>query len=147
MGAICAIGISASAEMTPADTLDRYVINGLKVENFDSSQLTGKTVSDYKVVVLQGKSGTEAVRMHLIRTDGKKLNSTISSGTAKGDAGVADGSSTIYVIDGKKSDRDALSKLGSDSIASMTVYRPGSKVAVKYSGRNNVPVVMVETKK
>jgi hypothetical protein len=53
---------------------------------------------------------------------------------------------TVYIIDGKKRDKAALNKIKPEAIASMTVYKPGSKEAVRLSGDDNVTVIEVVTK-
>ncbi len=159
LSAICALTINASA--APADTLDKYIINGEQVAKFDGSQLVGKTVSDYKVTVANGNAG--AVRIHIIRTDGNKSktvkSATVVEGVHPEDIEVnVNGktynssnstvllTSAVYIIDGKKCDKEALTKIKPDSIASMTVYKPGSKEAKKLSGEDDVTVIEVVTK-
>lgn len=141
MSAVCALSINASVEAVQADTLDRYIINDKRVEKFDGSQLVGKNVSDYKVVVADGEVAGNVLRMHLIRTDGQKVKEIKSAKT------VEVSSSTMYIIDGKKGSYDNLKKIKPESIASMTVYKAGSKDAVEISGKSDVAVVKVETKK
>ncbi len=133
LSAVCALALNAS--VAPADTVDRYVINGAKVEKFDGSQLVGKTVSDYRVLTATGQANGEVVRVHMISTDGQELkNATVLHTT------------TVYVIDGKKSDKESLNKINPASIASITVYKPGSKEAVKFSGKDDVCAIEVVTK-
>ena len=74
------------------------------------------------VVTIDGKTYTNA-------------NSTIISSKA-----------AIYIIDGKKCDKEALTKIKPESIASMTVYKAGCKEAVELSGRKDVAVIKVVTK-
>lgn len=165
LSAVCAFGINATATMTPADTLDKYIINGEKIEKFNGSQLIGKTVSDYKVMTATSNTDGKVVRFHLISTDGQKIKdakSVMSTDAAHvGDKCTeatvnvvkSDKSkvtvlytSTVCVIDGKKCDKDDLNKIKPSSIASMTVYKAGSKEAVKFSGSQDVTVIEVITK-
>ncbi len=168
LSAVCALNINASVVTVQADTLDRYIINNQKVERFDGSQLIGKTISDYKIVIAKGNSDGEAIRLHVIRTDGRKAkvievkSSTDGEGVSVGNGETVvtidgktytDANSTkisskaaIYVIDGKKCDKEALTKIKPESIASMTVYKPGCKEAVELSGRKDVTVIKVVTK-
>lgn len=165
LSAICALSINVSATTAPVDTLDKYIIDGEQVTNFDGSQLVGKTISDYKVTVAKSNTDSDVVKVHVIRTDGlktKEIKSTISvegvrledNGTeftidgkkySKTDVTVVP-SAAVYLIDGKKCDKDALVKIKPESIASLTVYKPGSKEAKKLSGKNNVTVIEVVTK-
>ena len=154
-----------SLNAAPADTLDKYIINGEQVVKFDGSQLVGKTVSDYKVTVAKSITADEAVRIHVIRTDGQKIKAIKSSSVVESfrfedkDAEFnIDGknysnaevtvlsSTTVYFVDGKKCDKDALTKIKPESIASMNVYKPGSKGALKLSGKKDVAVIVVVTK-
>ena len=161
LSAVCALSLNAA----PADTLDKYIINGEQVVKFDGSQLVGKTVSDYKVTVAKSITADEAVRIHVIRTDGQKIKAIKSSSVVESfrfedkDAEFnIDGknysyaevtvlsSTTLYIVDGKKCDKDAFAKIKPESIASMTVYKPGSKGALKLSGNSDVAVIVVVTK-
>ncbi len=139
MSAVCALSLNASTMAAPTDTLDRYVINGQKVEKFDGSQLVGKNVSDYKVIVADGNVEGKVIRMHLIRTDGQKVKEIKSAKTT-------DVTSAVYVINGKKGDKEDMNKIKPESIASITIYKAGSKEALELSGDKNVSVVKVETK-
>ncbi len=156
LSAVCALGLNASSVMVQADTLDRYIVNGENVEKFDGSQLVGKTVSDYKVTMAQSNVDGGAVRIHLIRTDGQKIKD-IKAATSVESTGANDKGSknanvtvlsttTIFIVDGKKCDKEALNKIKPESIASMTVNKPGSKEAIKLSGKKDVAVVEVVTK-
>lgn len=154
-----------SLNAAPADTLDKYIINGEQVVKFDGSQLVGKTVSDYKVTVAKSITADEAVRIHVIRTDGQKIKAIKSSGVVesfrfedKDTESNINGknysnaevtvlsSTTLYIVDGKKCDKDALTKIKPESIASMNVYKPGSKGALKLSGKKDVAVIVIVTK-
>lgn len=161
LSAVCALSLNAA----PADTLDKYIINGEQVAKFDGSQLVGKTVSDYKVTVPKSNVADAAVRIHVIRTDGRKIKALKSSGVVesfrvedKDTESNINGknysnaevtvlsSTTVYFVDGKKCDKDALTKIKPESIASMNVYKPGSKGALKLSGKKDVAVIVVVTK-
>ena len=161
LSAVCALSLNAA----PADTLDKYIINGEQVVKFDGSQLVGKTVSDYKVTVAKSITADEAVRIHVIRTDGQKIKAIKSSSVVESfrfedkdaesnidwknysNAEVTVlSSTTLFIVDGKKCDKDAFAKIKPESIASMTVYKPGSKGALKLSGKSDVAVIVVVTK-
>jgi hypothetical protein len=163
LSAVCAMGINASVAATPADTLYRYIINNEMVEKFDGSQLVGKTVSDYKVVDTKSNVDGNVVRLHMIRTDGVKMKDVKSATSIEGvqvsgkyskvgealssDNEMIISAKTVYIINGKKCDWEALSKIKPAKIASMVVYKPASKEAVKLSGENDVAVIEVVTKK
>lgn len=63
MGAICALNINASAMTASVDTLDRYIINNQTVGRFDGSQLIGKTISDYKMVLAKSESDLSLIHI------------------------------------------------------------------------------------
>ena len=64
--ALCSVQLGVSAKPAQADTLDRYVIDGTNVTDFDGSQLVGKTVKSYDVMT--AKSGKTVYRIHTITT-------------------------------------------------------------------------------
>ncbi len=168
LSAICALNINASAMTASVDTLDRYIINNQAVGRFDGSQLVGKTISYYKIVLTKGNSESEIVRLHVIRTDGRKAKVIEVKSSADGEEGglgnvetvvtidgktytnanstIISSKAAIYIINGKKCDKEALTKIKPESIASMTVYKPGCKEAVELSGRKDVAVIKVVTK-
>lgn len=168
LSAICALNINASAVTASVDTLDRYIINNQTVGRFDGSQLVGKTISYYKIVLTKGNSESEIVRLHVIRTDGRKAKVIEVKSSADGEEGgvgnvetvvtidgktytnanstIISSKAAIYIINGKKCDKEALTKIKPESIASMTVYKPGCKEAVELSGRKDVAVIKVVTK-
>lgn len=165
---MCALNINASAMTASVDTLDRYIINNQAVGRFDGSQLVGKTISYYKIVLTKGNSESEIVRLHVIRTDGRKAKVIEVKSSADGEEGgvgnvetvvtidgktytnanstIISSKAAIYIINGKKCDKEVLTKIKPESIASMTVYKPGCKEAVELSGRKDVAVIKVVTK-
>lgn len=66
LSTICALALNAAPISAPADTNDLYVIDDIKVEHFDGSQLAGKQIGSYKII-LQNTSGTPT-RIHYIVT-------------------------------------------------------------------------------
>lgn len=149
LSAICALNINASAMTASVDTLDRYIINNQAVGRFDGSQLVGKTISYYKIVLTKGNSESEIVRLHVIRTDGRKAKVIEVKSYADGEEGgvgnvetvvtidgktytnanstIISSKAAIYIINGKKCDKEALTKIKPESIASMTVYKPAAR--------------------
>lgn len=168
LSAICALNINASAVTASVDTLDRYIINNQTVGKFDGSQLVGKTISYYKIFLTKGKSESGILRLHVILTDGRKAKEIEEKSSADGEEGgvgnvetvvtidgktytnanstIISSKAAIYIINGKKCDKEALTKIKPESIASMTVYKPGCKEAVELSGRKDVAVIKVVTK-
>lgn len=64
--ALCSVPYGAEARPAQSDTLDRYVIDGENVTDFDGSQLVGKTIQSYDVSV--SKSGRTVYRVHTVTT-------------------------------------------------------------------------------
>ena len=77
LSAVCALVLSSNSIASQGDTLNVYIIDGEKIENFDGSQLVGKTVSDYKTMTSSSTSNgvTSVTKMHIIETDGKQIKS------------------------------------------------------------------------
>ncbi len=168
LSAICALNINASAVTASVDTLDRYIINNQTVGKFDGSQLVGKTISYYKIFLTKDKSESGILRLHVILTDGRKAKEIEEKSSTDGEGGgvgnvetvvtidgktytnanstIISSKAAIYIINGKKCDKEALTKIKPESIASMTVYKPGCKEAVELSGRKDVAVIKVVTK-
>ena len=127
---------------TPADTLTRYYINGLQVENFDGSQLIGKTIVTYRMeyITLPGQT---PVRVHVIFTEEpSQVQPSIRIRPVEG----AQQADPAYVIDGKQISKKEFENLDPANIKSMTVIKGGSQEDVKqYEGWEN-GVILVETK-
>lgn len=171
LSAICALTLSSSAMTSQADTTNVYIINGENVTNFDGSQLVGKTVSDYRTMTSQSSSNgnVSVTRTHVIRTDGKKVASVSSYTTtvSEGSSDVAKitivgtgdekpvttvqtmhGANGIEVyVDGKKSTVEKMGKIKPDKIASLIIYKAGSKETAKYTDSKDKNVIIVELKK
>lgn len=168
LSAVCAIALGTNAIASQADTLNVYIINGETIENFDGSQLVGKTISDYKTMISSSISNgvTSVTKMHVIKTDGKQIKSTsnysvvtngeiskVSIAGLDGEYSLADiqvneGAKEMEIyIDGKKSSRADMGKILPEKISSMNVYRAGSAEAIKYTGSKDKNVIIVELKK
>lgn len=102
-----------------------YYINGQRVENFDGSQLVGKTISYYKIenernlhVILTADftKGKEATDVIVLSDD--KGNGTDSQPSAR-----ADKEEHIYVIDGQVVTGDKVKELPPSQIASIEVIK------------------------
>lgn len=165
LSALCAVVLGTSSAPVQADTTNVYIINGKKVENFDGSQLVGMTVSDYRTGISRSESNgkVSTTKMHIIRTDGRQAAS-VTSMTTTSDAGVisivgsdVDSSNDVSislssdglvtVIDGKKSSSEELKKIKPEKIASMTVYKAGSKEAMEWTKNKNNAVIYITLKK
>lgn len=141
---LCALALNASAKPAATDTVDMYVIDNEKIEKFDGSQLVGKTIVSYDVMLAKGKADNEVIRTHAITTLSGRLQSLkgqlsglhIQDGTAvKGQD-----AEPLYIIDGSEADPHSLDPV---NIVSIDVCKPGSEKALSYGekGRNGVVVI------
>ena len=150
IASVCALALSASPGQVQADTVDVYIIDNVKVENFDGSQLKGKSILDYSIKV----SGTR--RIHTIQTaDGKftishqafpvsefsKLadeNARIAKEAAENAQKAADQireqfpNTSVIILDNKIIPIWETQDLDPDNISNILVYKPGSKEASRY---------------
>ena len=144
-----------------------YVIDNATVENFDGSQLKGKTVSDYKITTTG--TGRNAITVHAITTTRSAFSYSFSmphldslripdmsdfkyfkADTLLFPNGISVFKNTprkvVYVIDGKVSeDGNAFRSISPLNIASITVLKDDSPEAKAYG--ENVSVIKIETKK
>ena len=138
--------ISLSAQEVKAT----YIIDGKKVENFNGSQLAGKTITSYTVnddvhVVFTTDFNEQTP------TDVKVITTTKPVRGATGDTirlrGV-DGHEIVYVIDGKVTSSEEFMSMSTSNIESISIIKskddPDFK---KYAKTNTEAVIMISTKK
>lgn len=103
-----------------------YYINGQRVENFDGSQLVGKTISHYQI--------KQEKNIHMILTSdftkGRKVSDVIilsddkvEKSTDSGASVRADKEEQVYVIDGQVVTCDKVKELPPSQIASMEIIK------------------------
>ena len=137
-----------------------YVIDGKHVENFDGSQLVGKTIKHYDMKVLPTSSSMKAF-MHnpLIIVDGEEYNGNLSGITEKmdyidvynpgdevsksygekGKNGVMkiytkkQADAIVYIVNGKVASKEDFNKLVPESIKKIKVLKRGTAAAMKAS--------------
>ena len=128
---ICALSMSAVTSVTPvvsaasaADTVDVYVIDRVRTEKFDGSQLKGKTVLDYSITRKDG------VRFHTITTMQGSVLDALKNLEGKGVAF----SHPVILVDGVvQENSDILREIDPKDLQSITVIAtPGSEDAKKY---------------
>ncbi|MCI2108376.1 MAG: hypothetical protein LKK12_05495 [Bacteroidales bacterium] len=137
LGAICALALNASPAASQADTVNVYMINGEKIENFDGRQLVGKTISTYRIAISKSNSTGKITKVHMINT---------TESLAKSDGnGVSE--NTVYVVDGVKTSPEGFAKITPSEIGSITVCKAGSKEAKEWTDDATAQVIKVETKK
>ena len=133
---VVSVALEASVDpivsVTPtADTVDVYVIDKVKIEKFDGSQLKGKTVLDYAITLHDG------VRTHTITTSQGSEKPTSATSKPK----------MIYVVNGKVVSLNEMNAIKPDNIKEMRVIKnPDSPEARKYNSGSGLPVIIVTTK-
>ena len=142
LSSICALALNSAAMPAQQDTVDRYVINNEKIEKFDGSQLEGKTVKSYSIILATGDAGTTVYRVHDISTEQNTI-------TIKGVSAETSGTKPLYIVDGKEMEKGSTLSIAPDKIASIKVFKPGSREAAVYGekGDNGVVVVSIVTDK
>ena len=146
---ICALALDAASFPALADTNDIYLIDLAKVENFDGSQLAGKTIRAYSIQ--RENVGGVPTRIHLITTKtdgaqtpvvtifdndfnnatsvtvGEKSRPSINVRTTDPSLSADD---IVYIVDGKQISSDDFRKLDPKNIKAIEVMKGSS--AAKY---------------
>lgn len=137
---------------------NHYFIDGKCVENFDGSQLVGKTVKYYDLKRL------EHVIIHNIFTtdDWVKIEGTNSATTVRvlsAEEAAAQGipltpgsmktsmRNPLIIVDGQEFTGNIYSDIGTDNIKSMNVYDADSEVAKSYGDKGKNGVIKIFTEK
>ena len=173
LSSLCALALNVSSAESQQDTVHRYVIDNKKVENFDGSQLQGKTIKSYTVTESKNESRNVVYELHSIETANSafsyeknekriEINEPGSKEAAtygeKGEIVIisivndkddtADGkiSEPLYVIDGKVSDKKDVDVLDVNKIESINVVKDRNEVK-KYTDEEKSGVVYIKIKK
>ena len=119
---ICALNMSASAPV--ADTVDVYLIDRVRIEKFNGSQLKGKTILDYCITRKDG------VRFHTITTMQGSVLDALENLEGKGLVL----NHPVMLVDGVvQENSDILREIDPKDLQSITVIAtPGSEDAKKY---------------
>ncbi len=149
LSTICALALNAASIPAQADTNDIYLIDLAKVENFNGSQLAGKTIRAYSIQ--RENVGGVPTRIHLITTKtdgaqtpvvaifdndfnnatsvtvGEKSQPSISVRTTDPSLSADD---IVYIVDGKQTGTEEFKKLDPKDIKSIEVMKDSS--AAKY---------------
>ena len=150
----CAALFMASSSAQTSKTTEKYIIDGREITNFDGSQLKDKVILDYKI-----ESGTECF-VHRITTadslknlkvklDGWKIDipKIFDEGENKGKYKlVIKKDKLLYIVDGVEK-KNGLEGIDLTNIASVTVFKPGSKEALSYGEAGKNGVVIIKTRK
>lgn len=151
LSALCAMFLNTHNEEIRKDTIDRYVIDKQIVENFDGTQLEGKTISKY--IIAYKDAGSVVERKHVIFTHKNSvtignvaINSTTNGNYLDGNSLVSgDVFSGIFIVDGKETSVHELVNVAND-IEHINVFKPGSDVAKSYGEKGNNGVIVVTTR-
>lgn len=151
LSALCAMFFNTHNEEIRKDTIDRYVIDKQIVENFDGTQLEGKTISKY--IIAYKDAGNVVERKHVIFTHKNSLTignvaiNTKTNGNYLGGNSLVSGDvfSGIFIVDGKETSVHELVNVSND-IEHINVFKPGSDVAKSYGEKGNNGVIVVTTK-
>ena len=144
--------------LTASAQENHYFIDGHRIENFDGSQLDGKTVRHYELKRL------EHATIHNIFTtdDWVKISGTSSAATVRTltaeEAGaeglpLASGAvkawmrNPLIIVDGEEFTGNIYKDIGTDNIKSIDVYQPGSEVAKSYGEKGRNGVIKLYTEK
>ena len=150
----CAALFMASSSAQTSKTTEKYIIDGREITNFDGSQLKDKVILDYKI-----EPGTECF-VHRITTadslknlkvklDGWKIDipKIFDEGENKGKYKIViKKDKLLYIVDGVEK-KNGLEGIDLTNIASVTVFKPGSKEALSYGEAGKNGVVIIKTRK
>ncbi len=126
---ICALNMSVGTPVV--DTVNVYVIDKVMIENFDGSQLKGKTVLDYTITLCNG------IRTHNITTQQGSGQSSSMDSKPK----------MIYVVNSKVVPENVLNAIKPNNIKEMRVIKNAdSPEARKYNSGSGASVIIVTTK-
>ena len=150
----CAALFMASSSAQTSKTTEKYIIDGREITNFDGSQLKDKVILDYKI-----EPGTECFVHRITTADGVKKSNKVVDITRieipnQADEGANKGKCKIvikkdkllYIVDGVEK-KSGLESIDPTNIASVTVFKPGSKEALSYGEAGKNGVVIIKTRK
>lgn len=141
-----------------------YVIDGKQVENFDGSQLVGKTIVNYSVdpthnlhsIITSDLTGGKDVKSVKVLSTTKvsKSDRSDTSGVTT-DIIRAESDEIVYVLDGKIVPYSEILSIPSSKIDSMTVIKDKDnptfqKISEEYQKKSKTPikcVILITTKK
>jgi hypothetical protein len=142
-----------------------YVIDGKQVENFDGSQLVGKTIINYSIdsehnlhsIITSELTGREDVKSVKVLTStskavasGESVNTGVTTDVIRAEA-----DEIVYVLDGKIVPFSEIQPMPSSKIDSMTVIKDKEnptfqKISEEYKKTNKTDpkcVILITTKK
>lgn len=141
-----------------------YVIDGKQVENFDGSQLVGKTIINYYIdsdhnlhsIITSELTGREDVKSVKVLSTSKVIKSDESVNTGiSTDIIRAEADEIVYVLDDKIVPYSEIQSMSSSKIDSMKVIKDNNnpifqKISEEYKKKSKTPikcVIIITTKK
>ena len=151
---ICAVLFAVSSSAQAVRTTEKYIIDGKEITNFDGSQLKNKVILDYKIepdikCFVHRITTADSLKNLKIRLDGLKIDipKIFDEGANKGKHNfIFTKHKLLYIVDGVVK-KDGLKGIEPLDITSVTVHKPGSKVAESYGEAGKNGVVVIKTRK
>lgn len=144
----------ASSSAQTSKTTEKYIIDGREITNFDGSQLKDKVILDYKIepgteCFVHRITTAESLKNLKVKLDGWKIDipKIFDEGENKGKYKlVIKKDKLLYIVDGVEK-KNGLEGIDLTNIASVTVFKPGSKEALSYGEAGKNGVVIIKTRK
>ena len=151
---ICAVLFAVSSSAQTVRTTEKYIIDGKEITNFDGSQLKNKVILDYKIepdikCFVHRITTADSLKNLKVRLDGLKIDipKIFDEGANKGKYKlVIKKDKLLYIVDGVEK-KSGLEGIDLTNIASVTVFKPGSKEALSYGEAGKNGVVIIKTRK
>lgn len=146
---LCATAMVANARTAKTDTVNRYIINGQTINNFNGTQLQGKTVKSYNVATQNEKN--RVVVTHTITIDGagtsadKKTPTFVEPLGKKAKKAANNPKLQLVIVDGVERPQGVMGPRA-DEIESYITYGPDSKEAKAYGEKGKNGVTFITTK-
>ena len=150
----CAAFFMASSSAQTSKTTEKYIIDGREITNFDGSQLKDKVILDYKIepgaeCFVHRITTVDSLKNLKVKLDGWKIDipKIFDEGENKGKCKlVIKKDKLLYIVDGVEK-KNGLEGIDLTNIASVTVFKPGSKEALSYGEAGKNGVVIIKTRK
>ena len=150
----CAALFMASSSAQTSKTTEKYIIDGREITNFDGSQLKDKVILDYKIepgteCFIHRITTADSLKNLKVKLDGSKIDipKIFDEGANKGKYKlVIKKDKLLYIVDGVEK-KNGLEGIDLTNIASVTVFKPGSKEALSYGEAGKNGVVIIKTRK
>lgn len=151
---ICAALFVLSGNAQTVKTTEKYIIDGKEITNFDGSQLKHKVILDYKIepdieCFVHRITTSDSLKNMKMNLEGWKIEipEILDKGANKGKHNFAFVKhKLLYIVDGVVK-KDGLKGIEPLDITSVTVHKPGTKVAKSYGEAGKYGVVVIKTRK